>query len=145
VLLEYCCKTDYRILIAELTERHHVELAEIERLFKEKIQKYIDTEKVLKQNMETMREYNDMLEKERASEKQLRLKLEEEYMQNSKNHEEEVKLRLKFEGKFNTMHDEHRELQIRHERTLKELAAAQHELASSEKVVTDQSEELVKI
>jgi len=47
-------------------------------------------------------------------------------MQNTKNHEEEVKLRLKFEGKFNTMHDEHRELQIRHERTLKELNSAQH-------------------
>ena len=28
------------------------------------------------------------------------------------NHEEEVKLRIKFEGKFNVMTDEHRELQI---------------------------------
>jgi len=73
--------------------------------------------------METMRDYNDHLEKDRANEKQLRLKLEEEYMQNTKNHEEEVKLRLKFEGKFNTMHDTHRELQIRHERTLKEFFA----------------------
>lgn len=26
VLLEYCCKTDYRILIAELTDRHHAEV-----------------------------------------------------------------------------------------------------------------------
>ena len=68
--------------------------------------------------METMRDYNDQLEKDRANEKQLRLKLEEEYMQNTKNHEEEVKLRLKFEGKFNQMHDTHRELQIRHDRTL---------------------------
>lgn len=65
---------------------------------------------MLKQNIETMTNYNDQLEKEKASEKQLRLKLEEEYMQNTKNHEEEVKLRLKFEGKFNTMHDTHREL-----------------------------------
>lgn len=30
--------------------------------------------------METMRDYNDQLEKDRANEKQLRLKLEEEYM-----------------------------------------------------------------
>ena len=72
--------------------------------------------------MQTQQEYNDTLEKERATEKQLRLKLEAEFMQNTKNHEEEVKLRLKFEGKFNTMNDTHRELQIRHERTLKELA-----------------------
>ena len=27
VLLEYCCKTDYRILIAELSDRHSQELA----------------------------------------------------------------------------------------------------------------------
>ena len=96
----------------------------MERSHKDKIQHYVDSEKIMKQNMETMRDYNDSLEKERAAEKQLRLKLEEEYMQNTKNHEEEVKLRLKFEGKFNTMHDEHRELQIRHDRTLRELIAA---------------------
>ena len=53
-------------------------------------------------------------------------------MQNTKNHEEEVKLRLKFEGKFNTMHDNHRELEIRHERTLKELYAAQQSLKKAE-------------
>jgi hypothetical protein len=41
-------------------------------------------------------------------------------MQNNKNHEEEVKLRLKFEGKFNKMLLEHRELQIRYDRLLKE-------------------------
>ena len=110
VLLEYCCKTDYRILIAEITDKHHREMDEVQSMFKAKIQEKIDTEKVLKQNMETMRDYNDQLEKDRANEKQLRLKLEEEYMQNTKNHEEEVKLRLKFEGKFNTMHDTHREL-----------------------------------
>ena len=123
MLLEYCCKTDYRILIAEITDKHNQQLELIQAKFKEKIQTYIETEKVLKQNMETMRDYNDHLEKDRANEKQLRLKLEEEYMQNTKNHEEEVKLRLKFEGKFNTMHDTHRELQIRHERTLKEFFA----------------------
>ena len=121
VLLEYCCKTDYRILIAEITNKHQRELMTIEKTFKEKIQRFVEKEKVLNQNMETLRDYNDQLEKDRAQEKHQRLKLEEEYMQHTKNHEEEVKLRLKFEGKFNTMHDTHRELQIRHERTLVEL------------------------
>ena len=139
VLLEYCCKTDYRILIAELTDRHHAEVEQMERAHKDKIQHYVDSEKIMKQNMETMRDYNDSLEKERAAEKQLRLKLEEEYMQNTKNHEEEVKLRLKFEGKFNTMHDEHRELQIRHDRTLRELIAAQKLIKEHEDVLVDQA------
>lgn len=145
VLLEYCCKTDYRILIAELSDKHVQELETIEAEFKQKIQTYIDTEKVLKQNMATMREYNDSLEKERATEKQLRLKLEEEYMQNTKNHEEEVKLRLKFEGKFNTMHDTHRELQIRHDRTLKEYILTQNELKVSEEKLAVKSTEFIDL
>ena len=145
VLLEYCCKTDYRILISEVTEQHHRKLAEIEKQFKEKIQQYRSTEKILNQNLETLHDYNDMLEKDRAKEKQLRLKLEEEYMQNTKNHEEEVKLRLKFEGKFNTMHDTHRELEIRHERTVKEHRAAQQQLKEAEDEAKEKAAELVAL
>lgn len=37
VLLEYCCKTDYRILIAELSDKHVQELDQIEAEFKQKI------------------------------------------------------------------------------------------------------------
>ena len=75
----------------------------------------------------------------------MRLKLEEEYMQNTKNHEEEVKLRLKFEGKFNTMHDTHRELQIRHDRTLKELYQANADLKNAEIVAEAKQKELIII
>ena len=63
-----------------------------------------------------MQKYSEELEKERTNERTLRLKLEEEYMQNSKNHEEEVQLRLKFESKLNSMHSLHRELEIKHKR-----------------------------
>jgi hypothetical protein len=41
-------------------------------------------------------------------------------MQNSKNHEEEVQLRLKFESKLNSMHSMHRELEIKHKRLIAE-------------------------
>lgn len=40
--------------------------------------------------MEILQKYTEELEKEKNSERQMRLKLEEEYMQNTKNHEEEV-------------------------------------------------------
>ena len=36
-------------------------------------------EKLLQQNMETMQKYSETLEKERQNERQMRLKLEEEY------------------------------------------------------------------
>lgn len=55
----------------------------------------------------------------------MRLKLEEEYMQNTKNHEEEVQLRLKFESKLNNMHSVHRDLETKYKRALSELAGLQ--------------------
>ena len=78
----------------------------------------------MKENLELQQDQCDVFEKERDAEKTLRLKLEEEYMQQTSNHEEEVKLRLKFEGKFNEMNNDHRELSIAHERKLRELIVA---------------------
>ena len=49
------------------------------------------------------------------------MKLEEEYMQNSKNHEEEVQLRLKFEQKLNSMHSHQRDIEIKLARALEEI------------------------
>ena len=132
-------------MIAEITDKHNEELDKLERIYKAKILKMKDDEFLLKQNMETMRAYNDSLEKERQNEKDLRLKLEGEYMANNKNHEEEVKLRLKFEGKFNQMHDTHRELEIRHDRTLKELYSAQMELQKVEEDASLKSVELIDV
>lgn len=51
----------------------------------------------------------------------MRMKLEEEYMQNTKNHEEEVQLRLKFESKLNNMHSAHRDLETKFRRTRQDL------------------------
>ena len=72
--------------------------------------------------MEILQKFNEDLEKDRTNERQMRLKLEEEYMQNTKNHEEEVQLRLKFESKLNNMHSVHRDLETRYKRALNELA-----------------------
>jgi len=47
----------------------------------------------------------------------MRIKLQEEFEQNSKNHEEEVQLRLKFESKLNNMHSAHRDLETKFKRT----------------------------
>jgi len=59
----------------------------------------------------------EQMEKDRNTEKALRSKLEEEYMQIMQKHEEEVELRLKFEEKLNQMHTEFRKLEIDLERT----------------------------
>ena len=56
------------------------------------------------------------LEKEKNTEKALRSRLEEEYMQITRSHEEEVTLRLQFEAKLNELHQMYRKLEIEHER-----------------------------
>jgi hypothetical protein len=58
------------------------------------------------------------------NEKQLRMELEEDYNQNTKNHEEEVQLRLKFERKWNNMHSAHRELESKYKRVLNDFTTA---------------------
>jgi hypothetical protein len=62
----------------------------------------------LKATIEQLKQYANTLEAERKQERQMRVKLEEEYAENSKNHEDEVKLRMKFEQKLNLMHTEQR-------------------------------------
>ena len=67
----------------------------------------------------------DELQREMMNEKQMRLKLEEDFTLNNKNHEEEVQLRLKFESKLNNMHSAHRDLETRYKRVLQDLTLTQ--------------------
>jgi hypothetical protein len=36
ILLEYCCKTDYRMLISEISKEHKDEIDRLEREFQQK-------------------------------------------------------------------------------------------------------------
>jgi hypothetical protein len=117
-------------------------LAEIEADFDAKCKQFLNNEKILKQNMEVLQKYSEDLEKERTNERTLRLKLEEEYMQNSKNHEEEVQLRLKFESKLNSMHSLHRELEMKYKRVQSELFMSNERLANMEITLAETTKEL---
>lgn len=58
----------------------------------------------------------ESLEKEKNAEKAQRSRVEEEYTLISKNHEEEVTLRLKFEEKLNILNSTYRKLEITSQR-----------------------------
>ena len=95
--------------------------------------------------MEVLQKYAETLEKERMNERQMRLKLEEEYAQNTKNHEEEVQLRLKFEAKLNDMHGSYRDLNTKYQRSsidLKESNAKRDELHAN---LTEKVDECVNL
>lgn len=68
-------------------------------------------------------------------------------MQNSKNHEEEVQLRLKFESKLNNMHSLHRDLETKYNRALKEIEnqmADKDEFKSKYDIVAEENAVLKK-
>ena len=75
----------------------------------------------------------------------MRLKLEEEYAQNTKNHEEEVQLRLKFESKLNNMHSAHRDLETKFKRTRQDLAKALEEKSLYQEQVNVRIDEITDL
>lgn len=117
----------------------------MERDFLQKCDDFLNNEKILKQNMEVLQKYSEELERERTNERTLRLKLEEEYMQNSKNHEEEVQLRLKFESKLNSMHSIHRELEIKHKRLMTDYGTAENTISKHEGTIKEQSNKIIQL
>ena len=80
ILLEYCCRTDYRMLISEISKEHKAELDKLDADYQHKFQEQATHEKVLRENNDTLTKYCEEIERERANEKQMRLKLEEDYL-----------------------------------------------------------------
>jgi phage-related minor tail protein len=61
------------------------------------VQRLTDSEKQLKDALDSLQKNRDALEKQKAEEEFLRKKIEEEFSKKVETHEEEVQLRLKFE------------------------------------------------
>jgi len=135
VLLEYCCQSDYRIFISDITKQHELEIKGLQKGFEAKCEDFLNNECIVKQNMDVLQKYSGELERESTNDRSLCLKLEEEYMQNSKNHEEEVQLLLKFEGKLNSMHSKHRELEIKHKRLQQDYEGQEQVVAKHEATI----------
>lgn len=116
ILLEYCCRTDYRTMIQKIVQENDEQRDALTKEFEAERSVLANNEKALKQTIEALTKRCEELDKDRATEKAMRKKLEEEFNQNTKNHEEEVQLRLKFESKLNNMHSAHRDLETKFKR-----------------------------
>ena len=124
------------MLIEEVNKENDNKIRQMEDEFNTKIHDLREDEANLKREMDVMQKYSAMLEREKLNEKNMRTKLEEELLQNSKNHEEEVQLRLKFESKLNNMHSIHRDLGTKYRRALLDIETLQNtnELLNSKKL-----------
>lgn len=127
------------MLISEISKEHKTELDKLEKEYQTKFLEQANHEKILRDNNDTLTRYAEEIERERANEKQMRLKLEEDYLQNTKNHEEEVQLRLKFESKLNNMHSAHRDLESKYKRVLTDFSNTQKQLSVSNQKLTERN------
>jgi len=73
------------------------------------------------------------------------MKIEEEQLQNNKNHEEEVQLRLKFESKLNLMHSTHRDVITKFKRTQEDLIKEKDRSADLDATLSDKIDEITKL
>ena len=71
--------------------------------------------------------------------------MEEDYAQNTKNHEEEVQLRLKFESKLNNMHSAHRDLESKYKRILTDLANSNKQNTAISAKLIERNDEVSKL
>ena len=53
ILLEYCCRTDYRMLISEISKEHKAYLEQLDQEYQKKSEEQANNEKVLKENLDT--------------------------------------------------------------------------------------------
>ncbi len=121
ILLEYCCESGYKMLVSQVTNQHKEDLIRIEEEYIGKLHEKEETEKSLKAHTEYLQKYVEELENERENQRQTRKRLELELSQNSKTHEEEVALRIKFEAKLNSIHSVYRDLETKYKRALDDL------------------------
>lgn len=63
ILLEYCCKSNYQMLISKVSEEHRGIVEEMEKEFNDHIAKMTESEKHLKEALDELQKKKDELEK----------------------------------------------------------------------------------
>ena len=133
------------MLISEISKEHKKEIENLDRDYQKKAEEQANNEKVLKENLDVQQKLCEELQREMMNEKTMRMKLEEDYTQNTKNHEEEVQLRLKFESKLNNMHSAHRDLETRYKRVLTDLVNAQKTMKMQNDKLMEKNDEVITL
>ena len=128
ILLEYCCKVDYDMAIATVQEEKRTALDQLEAHYKAQVRDWqVKCEKALA-DVENYSVRLGLLEHERLQEQHRRLELEEEISHRGLGHEEEVGLRIRFEGKLNQMFAQQRDMETREKHRKEQVEKQQGEL-----------------
>ena len=102
-----------------------------------------NNEKMLKEVTDDLQKENDRLKKELDDQKASYTKLKEDMAFLTKNHEEEVQLRLQFESKLNSLHALHRDVKAKYTRSTEDIFSLETFNKEKQQLIEVQKEELI--
>lgn len=121
ILIEYCCKSDYTMLISSLAVEHKKELDRINTDFAEKYDKFTELEKFLRDSIKTLEDDLKQHREKLSYVENERKRLLEIVDESIATKEKEVKLRISFEDKINNMHAINRVTEEQYQRALQDI------------------------
>lgn len=75
-----------------------------EKKYEQVIHDMTENTQSMQQDLDVLHDYSKQLDDQRIEEKDQKLKLQEEIIEQTQTHEAEVRLRMQFESKLNSMH-----------------------------------------
>ena len=140
ILLEFCSKSDYQMMISAVNKTNAEALERKDAEYRGQIEELNVNAVEMKRSVDTMARAMEELERQVAFERNLKEKVTEEMLNNMKQHEEEVALRLRFEGKLNSLHALYRNLDTSYKRATTEVDMLQKDVAQlQQKLATAQN------
>ena len=111
ILLEYCAKTNYQMLIRSLHLQHEKELTEQNAVFKNMISGLESLQSKTADALTMQHADNEALQKQVEEQERLNVKIQEELERAYVFHEEEVQIRRTIMERLNLLYSMHRTLQ----------------------------------
>lgn len=145
ILLEYCCKTNYQMLVRGLQIEHKAEMDKEEERFTEYQDRMMENENKLKHDLGFLHGDNERMGKDIEELKRQNKKLQEDMTFERKNHEEEVQLRLQFESKLNSLHALHRDVKNLYSRATEEILELKTQNDEKDKIIKSHKVELIDL
>lgn len=133
------------MLVSKIQSEHREELDKQEEEFNEQQERMFNNEKRLKEIADDLQKENDRLKKELEDREGAYVKLTEDMAFLTKNHEEEVQLRLQFESKLNSLHALHRDVKAKYTRSTEDIYSLETFNKEKQELIEKQKEELIAL
>ncbi|CAI2369125.1 unnamed protein product [Moneuplotes crassus] len=121
ILLEFCCKTDYDLMISEITRVSREEISDLKAKLEKLTTDFSEKEAKIIEKYDELRSQTETAEKKTQSYVIHIEKLNEYIEELRKRNEDEISIRKQFEAKLNELHSFGRDHDVKYYRALEEI------------------------